>query len=636
MFVHVLFQSSFRFSCFVINILFVNCISVLSGVRDVRNLIVTHVQGSGHGIPGLFHIRQRSRAVFKVRDFGIHILLGSRTCVSSRSLHSQVRAGKVVSTSNGVTSVLNVGKCRSPVFQVCDFSILLRLRGFERLDTPRKFRVSSVLYSLVHVSLGRCICVLSGGLDIQCAGHGPTRQRQIPRQVTRNAGNLSLNPLDSSFAVLHFLLDCSIQNSVFIIYVLLVCSVIIFRRCRKVQCTGHGITGLFDIRHLRSSVRQICDFLFNSVVRFGTVLDFLCNFGFQSIVSSLAVRSFLIDKARQRTFSGLSAFLFGGNCGVQLIFLVGSPLSFRSDCRGVHFVGIVNVLLCCSICISGRGSNINGSAGEVESPSAGIAATFQIGQVNVTRLNFVQFVIDTGHSLSQRSKVLLQGVDGILHGANSTRQVCNVLGQIINLRCQALDGGLHLGNGGFHGIQLTIDLRLKIGNLLGHVAGQGIDTPAQGSISIFTGLLFVVDVCLENGFCILSALRLSGNQAVQAIFLQSSAVDFIGQVTSDFILPRFRTGDFFGNLFLQVGFRSSSALGFSSDFGVQGFFCGLGAGGFSSDFGVQGFFSGLSAGGFSFNFRIELTFCGLRAGGLRLDSGIEVVFSVLCTVDFSS
>ena len=116
-----------------------------------------------------------------------------------------------------------------------------------------------------------------------------------------------------------------------------------------IQCTGHGIAGLFDIRHLRSSVRQICDFLFNSVIRFGTVLDFLCNFGFQSIVSGLAVRSFLIDKARQRTFSGLSAFLFCGNCGVQLIFLVGGPLSFRSDCRGVHFVGIINILLSCSI-----------------------------------------------------------------------------------------------------------------------------------------------------------------------------------------------------------------------------------------------------------------------------------------------
>src|SRR5699024_2849162 len=58
MLVHVLFQSSFRFSCFVINVLFVDRISVRSGVRDVRNHIVTHVQDSAHGIPGLSHIRQ--------------------------------------------------------------------------------------------------------------------------------------------------------------------------------------------------------------------------------------------------------------------------------------------------------------------------------------------------------------------------------------------------------------------------------------------------------------------------------------------------------------------------------------------------------------------------------------------------
>src|SRR5699024_1500886 len=137
-------------------------------------------------------------------------------------------------------------------------------------------------------------------------------------------------------------------------------------------------------------------------------------------------------------------------------------------------------------------------------------------------------------------------------------------------------------------------------------------------------------------FRILGALRFGGNQAVQAIFLKSSAVDFIGQVTSDFILPCFCTSDFLGNLLLQVGFRSSSAIDLIGNLLLQISLCGLSTFRFSSDFGVQGLFCGLGMGGFSFTFVIELTFRRLGAGLCCFDCCVQIVFSILCTVDFSS
>src|SRR5699024_3174525 len=237
------FNLTFKVRFHRVHGLVVNRIPVLSGVRDARNLIVTHVQGSGHGIPCLFHIRQRSRAVFKARDFGIHIRLGSGTCVSSRSFHSQVRASKVVRTSNGVAGVLDVRKGGRPVFDACHVLGRLICGGF------------SCLCSFLGSLGGLCCCadlrILCSLRFLKCC--------HILFQLTDIRGNGSGRILDS---IIDILFAYCISGACLPFNVLNLIAA-------HIQCTSHGVPRLLDIRQGGGSVRQTADSLVNILFRRG-------------------------------------------------------------------------------------------------------------------------------------------------------------------------------------------------------------------------------------------------------------------------------------------------------------------------------------------------------------------------------
>src|SRR5699024_11669842 len=126
------------------------------------------------------------------------------------------------------------------------------------------------------------------------------------------------------------------------------------------------------------------------------------------------------------------------------------------------------------ICISGRCSNINGSAGEVESPSAGIAATFQIGQVKVTRLHFVNLVVQVRDRTRQGRVVFLQGVASLLNLIDGPAHGRDVVAQLGDLFTKGIDGSFDVVDVALDIVDFLVDFGLKVVNLLGYVGRKGI------------------------------------------------------------------------------------------------------------------------------------------------------------------
>ena len=159
-------------------------------------------------------------------------------------------------------------------------------------------------------------------------------------------------------------------------------------------------------------------------------------------------------------------------------------------------------------------------------------------------------VVQVRDCTRQGRVVFLQGVDSLLNLIDGSAQGRDVVAQLCDLFTKGSDSCFEVVDVALDIVDFLVDFGLKVVNLLGYVGRKGINPGTQSRVSVLPCLLFVVNVRLEYSFCILSALRLSGNQAVQAIFLQSSAVDFICQVAGDFIFTGLCACDFLSNLLL--------------------------------------------------------------------------------------